>query len=268
MLWVAVVLFLAITSKPIAADGGAAVNHLENSRSDSHTWEYSRNLRGLEDAGNYQEQDYDQENGDDANNDGTFMTIEHEVETALKDMFYSAPSEWTPLHWAFFTGLVLIASILLCWFCICFITCCCCPRRGSDAKQLVVRTEEEHNRYTNDLMVNDNHTDDDHESDGNDSDDDSEEHNHYTDDLMVNDNRTDDEHESDGNDSDDDDSAEGSSEHETVYTESISNLDSSPSTFEESFQDEYQESDTDAYEFTSSHGDYYKYTGRNRRQLT
>lgn len=236
MLCVAVFLFLAITSVPIAADGGAALNHLENSRSDSHTWEYPRNLRGLEDAGNYQEQDYDQEDGDDANYDDTFMAIEHEVETALTDMFYSAPSEWTPLHWAFFAGLVLIASVLLCWFCICcFIPCCCCSSRGSDAKPLVVRTEEEHNHYTNDLMVNDNHKDDKHDSDENDT---------------------------------DDDSAEDSSEHETDYTESNSNLDSSPSSFEESFEDEYQESDTDAYEFTNSHGDYYKYTGRSRRQLT
>ena len=107
-----------------------------------------RNLRGLEDAGYYE---YDN-NGDD-NYNNTFATIEHDVETTLKDMFYNPPSEWSGLHWAFFACMVAIVSVSLCFFAACIISSCCCPRGGG--KPLVVRTQDEHDRYTDELMRND-----------------------------------------------------------------------------------------------------------------
>lgn len=80
-----------------------------------------------------------------------------------------------------------------------------------------------------------------------------EQNNEYKKELMI-DNKATEGEENDGNSFD---QLEGGS---TTYTESDSNFDSSASTDEESFQNEYMVS--------NSHEDYYRYTGPNRRQLT
>lgn len=191
--------------------------------------------RGLEDA------DGDYEEVNDNSNDDTIMMIEQEVETTLVDMFYNAPSEWSTRHWAFFAGMVAIVSIVLCWFCACcVIPCCCCPTRRDSVKPLVVKTQDEYNHYTNDLMKDDAAK------------------NKKADTEKVLERPL-------GLDQMEDAISTSSSE------SGGSNMDSSvplSSGETESFQDEYEESDSDAYEHTNSHGQYYKFKGRHRRQLT
>lgn len=189
----------------------------------------TKNLRRLEDSANDGDND-GSSTDDDFLYGETIMSIEKEVETALIDMFYSAPSEWTTRHWAFFGGMMAILFMVLCWCCTCAIPLCCGCSGQTDTKPLVVRTEEEHNHYTNELMTDDDKVEKQAPTDVN-------------------------------------------SRHETFEDESASDYTgsyatSSSSSSAEAFQDEYQESDGEAYEYTNSHGNYYKYKGRHRRQLT
>jgi len=233
--------FLILAIAPLAlADGGVPYLgklHGLNRRPSTQRWDYNRHLRNLEDAGNYEGSG---ENGNDDNGNyrDTIMAIEQDVEATLKDMFYNAPSEWTGRHWAFFSGIVAIVLLVLCWFCACFIPCCCCP--GGDSKPLVVKTEEEHNRYTNDLMTEQNNAID----------------YQYTEEGNATLEHAE-ESESDFHD-----------EYESDFTGTDSNFDSMASTDVESFHNESEEkSDYEDYEYTNSNG-YYKYSGPNRRQLT
>jgi hypothetical protein len=207
----------------------------------TRSWELRR-LEDTEDAGD------EDENNNDGSSDGKLMSIEHEVESALVEMFYNAPSEWTGRHWALVAGMVAIVSILLCWFCLCVINCFC--GSNGESKPLVLRTEAEQNnqydlmkdeqnkQYTKDLMKN-------------------EQKNQYTNNLciMIDNTATEGDVTDDGNSF----GQLENSEYETsTFSATDSNFDSA-STDEESFQNE----DISPI----SHGDY-RYTGRNRRQLT
>lgn len=217
----------------------------------SRGWGSHKNLRRLEDAENSEDAG-ENNNNDDDNSDDKFMAIEQQVEANLVDMFYNAPSEWTLRHWAFFAGMVSIISIFLCWFCVCVISCCCRSKAG-ETKPLVIRTEEEHNQYTNQLMVDDQDQ-------------------HIVNDRvrpMANDqgqlvaNGQDqpviDEKATEGEETNGGNSTFDHTEDDTsAYTDS--NFDSSFAS-----TDDEQHS---FHEYTNSHGNYYRYTGPSRRQLT
>jgi hypothetical protein len=209
----------------------------------TRSWE----LRGLEDTEEAGDEDV---NNNDDSSDGKLMSIEHELESALVEMFYNAPSEWTGRHWALVAGMVAIVSILLCWFCLCVINCFCGSK--GESKPMLLRTDAEQNnqydlmkdeqnkkQYTKDLTKD-------------------EQKNQYTNNLCIMIDNT----ATEGDVTDDENSfgrlENPEYETSTSFSATDSNFDSA-STDEESFQNE----DISPI----SHGDY-RYTGRNRRQLT
>ena len=208
----------------------------------TRSWE----LRRLEDVDNGGDED---ENTDDDSSDDTLMAIENEVESALIDMFYSAPSEWTGRHWAIFASMIALISLFLCWFCLCVIPCFCCSK--GESKPLIVRTEDEqYNQYKNNLRTEDEQSN----QYKNNLLKDNQNNHEYTNELMIDNNATEGE--------ETDENSFGQLEYATsTYTATdTSNFDSGASTGEESFQNEYTRA--------NNHGDYYRYTGPNRRQLT
>lgn len=205
-----------------------------------------RNLRRLEDAGG------NEDNGEDDTDDNTIMNIEQDVETALTDMFYTAPSEWTGKHWAFFAGIVTTVCIVLGLFAACVISCCCSRGGG---KPVVVRTQEELDRctdYTDALMR---------DPVSNNTEDDLDQGRHYRDGTGDEDSEC-----YSGKRSEDYDSGfystEDDSSFDDEYIRKRLHRDSSRSSKKR--KPKSQKSQSSDFEFTTSHVDY---NGPNRRQL-
>lgn len=94
-------------------------------------WDYDDDASFVDDEGNWQqEQDEKRRNDDDKVDDDDYQYA-HQAANTAGNMWTTAPHDWSPTQWAFFSMFLSLISFLCCCWCLICVIPRCCGQRGT-----------------------------------------------------------------------------------------------------------------------------------------